>query len=1214
MKSIFTMRAIALFLIAITLGLRSESQVLGEVLYSWDFAEGLPTGWSNTSDTGISLWEYRGPNTDPNNTVCSRGSCGSGSAPLQSQTLSNGFFIFDSNYWDDSGPACGGGFGQGLDPAPHDASLTTNALDFTNQTAVVITFQQQFRHYIASTKVEVSNDGGNTWVEAGSNPGAESTNVAWKSYNISALAAGQSNVKIRFRFTGTYYWWLIDDIAIYSPNDNDIAISDEKYRINNTPDNIFLNLEYDQYPLTMLTPFNFSATATNIGGFTQNNVNLTTKVINASSTIIHTQTSSSSNLTAGSSAAFAAPSAYTPPSILGDYVIEYSLNQFQQDENPSNNVAEKDFTVSSHTYARDEGPIEDIYTPSGSLDGALLEIGNIFEGTNQNRKCYSISVALGSGTTVGSQIQAIVYDENLEEVITISDPYTVNVADLNQIGEEFTITLPLQTPISMYNDTIFNAMVRSITPGASLNVGRSGPAPESTCFVRYYELNTLFFLAKIPIVRMNIFNNGVVPGCQDPSAMNYNSSATVSDSSCRYPGCTNENANNYSSTANWDNGSCIVEGCTDPLAFNFDPLATLDNGTCVTGGCTNPEASNYDPTADVDDGSCTIEGCTNPSATNYNPSATIDNGSCQIFGCTLAGASNYNPEATTDDGSCFYYGCTNPEASNYYPLATVDDGSCTIFGCTNFEALNYNPNANFDDGSCQIPGCNDPEADNYDFESNYNDGSCVYLGCTNPNAINFDSSANVDNGTCIVEGCTDPIADNYDFQANSDNGTCEYIGCTDPNASNYDPIALTDDGTCIYPGCTDADANNYNPIANQNDGSCLYGIATFSTNVTEGCAPLNIQITNQTDLTSGGNCTFLLNGDIIESECLSNFDFLITTPGVYFIEYQFTQGESSTTTTVGPITVYGPPSAPTLSFNNNDNTVSCVNCVSTTNTWYLDNEVLNQSSNTISVSNLNGAPDNGYYILTIADENGCIAVSEELLVFEMELAYSQANQCIPSEMIVTNTTDIPAGGSMTINWDNGLGAQSANNGVNSFTYDEPGTYQIELALTWNGNVTSTSYEVTVYEGTAPLLVWDQLGNIVYCVNCDAGTSEWTIDGTPFVGPGPWDESLGTNFAVVYANEYGCISEASITTIGINENEIFSLSVYPNPATNDVVVSQELLPYNLNIVDMSGRVVFEQKNISQKNLNIDISSLSQGIYQLQSISGGLVKHSKLEIVR
>lgn len=1208
------MRAIALFFFALSFTFSSEAQILGEALYSWDFANGLPAGWTNTSDTGISLWEYRGPNTVPSNAICSRGSCGSASVPLASQTLSNGFFIFDSNYWDDAGPSCGAGFGQGLDPAPHAASLTSQTLNFTGYTAVVLTFQQQYRHYQATTKVEVSNNGGSTWTEVGSNAGTESPNVEWKTINISALAAGQSNVKFRFSFAGTYYWWLIDDIGIYSPNDNDIAISEPQYRINSTPDNIFNDLEYDQYPTTMLAPFNFTAKATNVGGFTQNSVALTAKVINSGGTTIHTQTSPSSNMTAGQTTTFTTASAYTPPATIGDYTIEFKVNQTQVDENLADNTLLKDFSVSAFTYARDEGPLEDIYTPQGPFATALQEIGNIFEGTNQARKCYSLTVALGEGTTIGSQIQAIVYDENFEDVLATSAPYTVNIADLNQIGEEFTITLPLSTPVVMYNDTIFNAMVKSITPGAALRVGRSGQAPESTSFVRYYESNSLFFLAKMPVVRMNIFNNNAVPGCMDATAMNYNSAATTSDNSCRYPGCTNENANNYNPTANWDNGSCIVEGCTDPEAFNYDPLATIDNGSCVTGGCTDPNATNYDPTADVDDGSCYLEGCTNANADNYNPSATIDDGSCVINGCTQAGADNYDPEATVDDGSCYYSGCTNPEASNYDPQATIDDGSCTIFGCTNFEALNYNPNANVDDGSCQIPGCTDPMADNYDAEANFDDGTCIFLGCTNPNAINFDPNANTDNGTCIVLGCTDPTASNYNAEANEEDGSCEYLGCTDPSASNFNPNALTDDGSCIYPGCTDSEANNFDPNANQNDGSCLYNTATFSVNINEGCAPLLVNITNQTDLSGGGNCLFSVDGDVIQSACAANFNYTFETPGVYFITYEYTQGESTSTATVGPITVNGPPAAPSLSFNNANNTVTCTNCISTTNTWYLDNEMLSSTSNPLSISNENGAPDNGYYSLEIADENGCTSSSQELLVLEMELAFAQTNQCIPSEMTVTNTTDIPVGGAMTIDWDNGLGVQNVNNGLNAFTYADAGTYQIELVLTWDGNVTSTTYDVVVYEGTVLQLVWDQLGNIVYCVNCENGSSAWTIDDVPFVGEGPWDESLGTNYYVEFTNEFGCVSEASISTIGINEFGTNELSLYPNPASREIKISQDRLPYSLNIIDMSGRVVYSQNNISQQLVSIDISSFSEGLYQVQTISGGIVKHSKLEIVR
>ncbi len=235
------------------------------------------------------------------------------------------------------------------------------------------------------------------------------------------------------------------------------------------------------------------------------------------------------------------------------------------------------------------------------------------------------------------------------------------------------------------------------------------------------------------------------------------------------------------------NGICRVPlipvpGCMDPTALNFNPLATVDDGNCTypvpqVPGCTDPAALNFNPAANVDDGSC------------YPPTP--------VPGCTDSAALNFNPNATSDDGSCRFppesvLGCTDPAALNFNPAATVDDGNCTyppvpVPGCTDPAALNFNPNATSNDGSCaylvpNITGCTDPAALNYNLTANVDDGSCMYpvpsiLGCTDPAASNYDPTA-TDNRGCVyfpASGCTDPNALNYDRRVRTDDGSCEYM-------------------------------------------------------------------------------------------------------------------------------------------------------------------------------------------------------------------------------------------------------------------------------------------------------------------------------------------------------------------------------------------------------------------------------------------------------
>jgi hypothetical protein len=64
-----------------------------------------------------------------------------------------------------------------------------------------------------------------------------------------------------------------------------------------------------------------------------------------------------------------------------------------------------------------------------------------------------------------------------------------------------------------------------------------------------------------------------------------------------------------------------VSGCTDPSATNYNASATVDNGSCVYSygavrGCTDPSATNYNPNATVNNGTCSYVGYSNPAPVN----------------------------------------------------------------------------------------------------------------------------------------------------------------------------------------------------------------------------------------------------------------------------------------------------------------------------------------------------------------------------------------------------------------------------------------------------------------------------------------------------------------------------------------------------------------------------------------------------------------------
>ena len=164
-----------------------------ETILSEDFSkQQLPAGWLNVDNTGGGVWEFTNP----------------GAREITTTTAANGFAIFDSDNYGDDGAA-------------ELAELITPSVNSSAYDSMV---NLQFSHYfydgaIPSTAtyatVDVSVDGGDTWTEAALYELVNSGNGDVVDIDITEMVLGQSDVKVRFLFKGSWrYYWAVDDVII----------------------------------------------------------------------------------------------------------------------------------------------------------------------------------------------------------------------------------------------------------------------------------------------------------------------------------------------------------------------------------------------------------------------------------------------------------------------------------------------------------------------------------------------------------------------------------------------------------------------------------------------------------------------------------------------------------------------------------------------------------------------------------------------------------------------------------------------------------------------------------------------------------------------------------------------------------------------------------------------------------------------------------------
>ncbi len=501
------------------------------LIWQEDFSAGIPVNWINEEANGA-YWEYRGPNTLPNNTIGSRGACTNNfmGEPINSTSQSNGFIIFDSNYWDnDALPCVPANFGSGPVPGPHLAHLTTPSIDLGSVEYAALELEQYIRFYQGNTRIEVSVNQGN-WSLLYTNivPFAStSANSEKKRIYLGNNITGNTDVRFRFVYEGLYYFWMIDDLKIFEISTNDLRINSTTYGdfdfLDPAHPTGFEWMEYSIYPIDMTPTLKFSGHIENWGGLPQTGCGLNAQLYSDTNNelLYNGTTTDLITLPVGSSAEVRAGQ-FSMIADTGNYTVYYHTVQNEIDENMDNHLDTAHFRISPCVLARDRGSVSSLYEGNDLFWNNTFELGNVFLPT-YNMPVSAISVALGNNADISATLRGKIHtfqygDSLVESVIAETPIQPVNAEVLNGIGEQakfqylsFTDTVVLQA------NTPYWVTIESSAGTNHLPVAMSHPADLYTSWIKNNE--GYFYLSQIPLIR--------IQSCMDTGQANPDTTTSV---------------------------------------------------------------------------------------------------------------------------------------------------------------------------------------------------------------------------------------------------------------------------------------------------------------------------------------------------------------------------------------------------------------------------------------------------------------------------------------------------------------------------------------------------------------------------------------------------------------------------------------------------------------------------------------------------------------
>jgi len=453
-------------------------------------------------------------------------------------------------------------------------------------------------------------------------------------------------------------------------------------------------------------------------------------------------------------------------------------------------------------------------------------------------------------------------------------------------------------------------------------------------------------------------------------------------------------------------------------------------------------------------------------------------------------------------------------------------------------------------------GCTDEEACNYDSEANFDNSSCEFetcAGCMDPTACNYDEEATIEDGSCEFEacsGCMDETACNYNEEATIEDESCEFetcAGCMDETACNFNEEATIEDESCEFEtcsGCMDETACNFNEEATIEDESCEF--ETCSGCMDETACNYDEEATIEDESCEFETCA----GCMDETACNYNEEATIEDESCEFETCAGCMDETACNY-------------------NEEATIEDESCEYETCAGCMDETACNFNEE----ATIEDASCEYETCAGCMDETAC-NYNEEATIEDESCEYETCAGCMDQQAL---NYDADA----TIDSEDCIYECELPEVTFEVANCEQGEFTVEIAISSIGNGAPYTISNSI-DGVTETV--DEAGDLSY--------GGFPIDQTVVITI----VSAFGDVCIITSGEIGC-------PIGIDENAVQSLLVYPNPANNNVTIAADLNELvKIELFDIAGRMTLTYSTVlNRQGFTFNVSALAEGSYVVRILT-------------